>query len=130
MISYCLSTNQPKDDRAFRVSTSIISCARERAFYAMCVVDDDRYFKNKILCKFARPTREVLSTRHIWYDRRQSRHNFLLMKNPQWSRKIENGGNCLSVINVGKSGCKICSWFCETVFRMHFSKFLRCYLVL
>ena len=42
--------------------------------------------------KFARPTREVLSTRHIWYDWRQPKHNFLLMKTPQRSRKIGDGG--------------------------------------
>ena len=35
-----------KDDRTFRASTSIISCVRERTFYAISVVDDDRYFKN------------------------------------------------------------------------------------
>ena len=34
---------------------------------------------------------------HIWYhDWRQPKHNFLLMKNPQWSRKTENGGNISS----------------------------------
>ena len=86
----CLSTNQPKDDRTFRASTSIISCVRARTFYAISVVDDDRYFKNT---KSFRPTREVLSTHHIWYDWRQPKHSFLLMKNSQWSRKIENGGN-------------------------------------
>ena len=49
MISYCLSTaNQQNDDRTFRASTytSIISCVREGTFNAICVVDDDRYFKN------------------------------------------------------------------------------------
>ena len=46
VISYCLSTNQSKDERTFQASTSIISCVRERTFYAMCAVDDDRYFKN------------------------------------------------------------------------------------
>ena len=47
MISYCLSTaNKPKDDRTFRASTSIISSVREGTFYAICVVDNDRYFKN------------------------------------------------------------------------------------
>ena len=86
----CLSTNQPKDDRTFRASTSIISWERARTFYAISVVDDDRYFKNT---KSFRPTREVLSTHHIWYDWRQPKHSFLLMKNSQWSRKIENGGN-------------------------------------
>ena len=39
VISYCLSTNQPKDDGTFRASTSIISCVRERTFYAISVVD-------------------------------------------------------------------------------------------
>ena len=38
----CLSTNQPKDDRTFRAITSIIRCVKERTFYAICVVDDDR----------------------------------------------------------------------------------------
>ena len=39
--------------------------------------------------------------------------------------------NCLSLINVGKSGfVKFGAGVCETVFRMHFSTFLRCYLVL
>ena len=61
----CLSTNQPKDDRTFRASTSIISCVRERTFYAISVVDNDQYFKNT---KSFRPTREVLSMHHIWYD--------------------------------------------------------------
>ena len=73
----CLSTNQPKDDRTFRASTSIISCLRERIFYAISVVDNDRYFKNT---KSFGPTREVLSTHHIWYDWRQPKHSFLLMK--------------------------------------------------
>ena len=87
MISYCLSTNQSKDGRTFRGSTSIISCVRERerAFYALYVVDDDRYFKYTK----ARPTREVLSTRHIWYDWRQPKHNFLLMKNPNGRVKLK-----------------------------------------
>ena len=61
----CLSTNQPKDDRTFRASTNIISCVRARTFYPISVVDDDRYFKNT---KSFRPTREVLSMHHIWYD--------------------------------------------------------------
>ena len=74
----CLPTNQPKDDRTFRASTSIISCVRARAFYAISVVDDDRYFKNT---KSFRPTREVLSTHHICYERRQPKYSFLLMKN-------------------------------------------------
>ena len=39
MISCCLSTNQPKDDRTFRTSSSIINCVRERTFYAISVVD-------------------------------------------------------------------------------------------
>ena len=41
-----LLTNLLKEGRTFRASTSIISCVRERTFYAICVVDDDRYFKN------------------------------------------------------------------------------------
>ena len=47
-----------------------------------------------------KPTREVLSTRHIWYDWRQPEHNFLLMKNSQWSRKIENGGNFIQKLDL------------------------------
>ena len=35
----CLSTKQPKDERAFRASTSIISCVRERTFYAIRGLD-------------------------------------------------------------------------------------------
>ena len=86
----CLSTNQPKDDRTFRASTSIISCVRERTFYAICVVNDDRYFKNTK--SFDR--QEKFCRRAIYSMIDGSRNtSFLLMKNFQWSRKIENGGN-------------------------------------
>ena len=43
----CLSTNQPNDERTFRASTSIISCARERTFYAICVVDDKQCLQDR-----------------------------------------------------------------------------------
>ena len=62
----CLSTKQPKDERAFRASTSIISCVRERTFYAIRGLDDEKHIKSP--CKFTRPTRDVLSTRDICYD--------------------------------------------------------------
>ena len=55
-------------------------CERQKTFYAICVVD-------------GLPNRKEKFWRHIWYDWRQSKRNFLLMKNPQWSRKIKNGGN-------------------------------------
>ena len=89
----CLSTNQPKDDRTFRASTSIISCAsRERTFYAICVVDDDRYFKNTK--SFDR--QEKFCRRAIYGMIDGSRNtSFLLMKNRQWSRKIENVGKTM-----------------------------------
>ena len=68
-------------------------CKRENILRNICCGQWAIFQKHKILCKFAKPTREVLLACHIWYDWRQPKHNFLLMKNPQWSHKIENGGN-------------------------------------
>ena len=70
-------------------------CKTEKTFYAISGVDVTMtdILKTQNPLQVFKTDKRSLSTRHIWYDWRQLKHNFLLMKNLQWSRKIENGGN-------------------------------------
>ena len=53
------------------------------------------------------------------YNWRQPKHNFLLMKNPQWSRKIENVGNSWMIYMF------ILIWYCSyTINRNSFNEML------
>ena len=69
-------------------------CKRDNILRNICCgPDDDRYFKNTKSFASLQDRQEKFCRRAIYGMIDGSRkHNFRLMKNPQWSRKIENGG--------------------------------------
>ena len=68
---------------------------RERAFYAICVVDDDRYFKNKNSFASLQDQQEKFYRRAIYGMIDGSRNNFLLIK------KTHNGCVKLKTVVMG-----------------------------